>query len=296
MELFFTPSQPLFHSEWDGAWQVAESTTEPLSFSPDMEQLQKLPLTTHTSGNAGRKGESGYNFSETFFLNKEGNPEYLVNNTLQASFTISPGQEAWLFFSLKGWSREELTSFDDPGWVVFLGDSVLWQEPPENDFFWHEYYFPLGTLNNGSYTVSFFSGEMGDVQYPSGLELQNILVLTRKTFFASPTPLPSIFSASPTPVVTVPTKAISAARSFTQFITPTPFFSPTSPSPFPRNWDTVQGSVLGATAEQPETRMQEFLQSRYFPVFLVFLMVIFVFVFSFLLKKVMSKKKERKTV
>lgn len=150
---FFTPSQTLFSSSLDGAWEFGQVAERRDPQSATTEYLVK---------------------DELIALNNSQSPTYLVENKLEWHF--AGAGETWLVMEFEAWSEETEAGFDDPALVVFLGEEIIWRE---NSFeacceVRQERVY-LGNLS-GEHTLSFFAGEMGDLHKPTGVVFSRLVL------------------------------------------------------------------------------------------------------------------------
>ncbi len=158
LSMFFTPGVELYGSELDGAWVFGEVVGEERELSGGQEFLVN---------------------GEVVELNSADSPDYLVSNRYEWEF-VGDGRELWLSFSYQLWSEESELGFDEPVLVVFLDDLLIFKIGLERccELEGEEIY--LGELS-GKHRLSFFAGEMGDLEKPSGVVIEELKLLSKES-------------------------------------------------------------------------------------------------------------------
>lgn len=172
----FTPSSPLYNSDPDGAWEFPETMAKSRTAGELIEFLK---------------------MEEKTGLNNSENPHYLVQNKFEWSFEVDD-KPLWLKMTWQPWSSETERGFDDPYLVVYLNQEVIFKEGIDNCCQPQTKQWYLGELS-GEQTIYIYAGEMGDLEKPSGVEIESLKLLTEREEIApietvTPTPTPVIIS------------------------------------------------------------------------------------------------------
>ena len=179
MTEFFTPNSDLYYSDLDGVWEFAQPVKKS---GPSGELTEFLEL------------------SPAKILNNSETPNYLVHKRFEWEFEVGESKPIWLEMSWQPWSSETERGFDEPYLAIFLNQTLIYTanineqccQPQTKQWY-------LGELSSQQ-TVFVFAGETGDLEKPSGLEIQTLRLLTRVEEEVVPTP-------TPTPTIVTTTQA-----------------------------------------------------------------------------------------
>jgi hypothetical protein len=177
----FTPNSDLYYSDLDGAWEFAKLVEKS---GPNGKLTEFLELNSEKT------------------LNNSESPNYLVHNRFEWQFEAGDSKPVWLEMSWQPWSSETERGFDQPYLAIFLDQTLIYTanideqccQPQTKQWY-------LGELSDQQ-TLTIFAGEAGDLEKPSGLEIQTLRLLTQAEEVA-PTPTPT-----PTPTIVATTQSI----------------------------------------------------------------------------------------
>lgn len=220
---FFTPSSQLYNSPLDGAWQFGEvvSIEEPITAKEVfLENNQQL------------------------YLNNSETPAYLVNNRYDYQFSIN-NSPSWLEITYQPWSSEELLGFDDPLFVIFLNEQLIFKQLLSDCCQPQQQQIYLGKLV-GNQQLNFFAGDMGDLEQPSGVVIDQFSILT------------ALNSSAPKSATSKQTSLVDTQIEPTSYH-PQPTTVVSSNDPITNS----PGEVLGAVDDQPSMNSNWLNQLRY---------------------------------
>lgn len=225
----FTPETPGFNTDKDGAWEFPAAVNTIFLGTEAAQDWLTIDFADGWPENSQTIGETAIesDIQDIFLrLNQLAAAQYLVHNRFSWTFDLPEPQHIWLRLEYRLWSQETEPGFDDPAMMIYHGNILIDREQlfehcpeiarVETVCPWRTKRLYLGSLN-GSQTLTFMAGEMGDLQKPTGvdiralkLETQSVSISLTPTPIITPanTPTPTLIATSQT-VVPVPTSAIS---------------------------------------------------------------------------------------
>lgn len=180
----FTPGASLFADERDAIWDFAEQKVWEEPGEGEREKVVEFSFENGLPAEISIQGEVEV-VDGMARLNSPSAPRALVENSLQWAVNLEDSAKVWLEIEYRVWSEETERGFDDPVWVAFQNDEVVYREsvleacPVEERVaevcVWRTGQWYVGE-GSGVRSFSVFAGDTGDLEKPSGIDVRKITV------------------------------------------------------------------------------------------------------------------------